>query len=131
MDPRGSASAMYERRGTRPVSPRRFIRRLATHFGAAGILVLASLAGGMAGYAYFERLTWLDSFLNASMLLGGMGPVQIPATPGGKLFAGLYALYSGLVFLLVVGVVLAPLVHRLLHQFHWDGAEESGGEGRQ
>ena len=115
---------MYERRGTRPVSRRRFVRRIAGHVGAAGVVVLASLAGGMAGYAYFERLPWLDAFLNAAMLLGGMGPVESPTTPGGKLFAGLYALYAGLVFLVVVGLVLAPLVHRLLHQFHWDGGRE-------
>jgi hypothetical protein len=95
------------------------------------MVVLGSLAGGMAGYMYFERLPWRDAFLNAAMLLGGMGPVESPATPGGKLFAGLYALYAGLVFLVAVGIVLAPVVHRLLHQFHWDQREESGetGEG--
>jgi hypothetical protein len=120
---------MYERRGTRPVPLRRFLGRLAAHFGVAIAVVLASLAAGMAGYAYFERLSGLDAFLNAAMLLGGMGPVESPATPGGKLFAGLYALYSGLVFLVVVGIVLAPMVHRLLHEFHWDGGQEQGPKG--
>jgi hypothetical protein len=122
---------MYERRGTPPVPLPRFLRRVAAHFGLASVVVFASLAGGMVGYAYFERLAWLDAFLNASMLLGGMGPVESPATPGGKLFAGLYALYAGLVFLVVVGIVLAPVVHRLLHQFHWDADEESGRKGRK
>ena len=117
---------MYERRGTRPVPLRQFLRRVAAHFGVASVVVLASLAGGMTGYAYFEHLKGLDAFLNASMILGGMGPVETPATPGGKLFAGLYALYSGLVFLVVVSIVLAPMVHRLLHQFHWAGGEEEG-----
>ena len=94
--------------------------RLAKHVAAAALLIAASLAGGMAGYAHFERLSWLDAFLNASMLLGGMGPVESPATPGGKLFAGLYALYAGIVFLVVAGIILAPVIHRLLHRFHWD-----------
>jgi hypothetical protein len=93
------------------------------------VVVLGSLAGGMAGYSYFEQLPWRDAFLNAAMLLGGMGPVESPATHGGKLFAGLYALYAGLVFLVAVGIVLAPVVHRLLHQFHWDQREESGRRG--
>jgi hypothetical protein len=125
------ASRMYERRGARPVPLRRFLRRVAAHFALASVVVLASLAGGMVGYAYFERLSWLDAFLNAAMLLGGMGPVESPTTPGGKLFAGLYALYAGLVFLVVVGIVLAPMVHRLLHQFHWEGDEESDRKGRK
>jgi len=83
-------------------------------------VVVGSLFGGMLGYAHFERLGWLDAFLNAAMLLGGMGPVESPATPGGKLFAGLYALYCGMVFLVVASIILAPVVHRVLHKFHWN-----------
>ena len=93
--------------------------RVARHFGLAVVVVLASLFGGMLGYAQFERLGWLDAFLNAAMLLGGMGPIMTPTTAAGKLFAGLYALYSGLVFLVVAGIILAPVVHRVLHRFHW------------
>ncbi len=100
------------------------MRRLAQHFGAASLVVLGSLGAGMAGYAYFERLEWRDAFLNAAMLLGGMGPVERPTTPGGKLFAGFYALYAGLVFIVAVGIVGAPVVHRLLHQFHWEEDDE-------
>jgi hypothetical protein len=111
---------MYERRGTAPLTPRRFLKRVAAHFCAASALVGVSLGVGMAGYMYFERLAWADAFLNAAMLLGGMGPVESPATFGGKLFAGAYALYSGLVFLVAAGIILAPGVHRLLHQFHWE-----------
>ncbi len=85
------------------------------------MLLAGSLVMGMAGYEYFESLRWRDAFLNAAMLLGGMGPVETPQTPGGKVFAGLYALYAGLVFLIVAGIVFAPVVHRLLHRFHWDG----------
>jgi len=82
--------------------------------------VLGSLLIGMAGYAYFEHLAWRDAFLNAAMLLGGMGPVEAPQSAGGKLFAGIYALFAGLTFLVAVGIVLAPVVHRFLHKFHWD-----------
>lgn len=110
---------MYERRATRPIPMRRFVRRLAGHVAVALALVAFSLALGMAGYSSFEHLAWRDAFLNSAMLLGGMGPVDPPRTDGGKVFAGAYALYCGLVFLVAVGIVLAPLLHRLLHRFHW------------
>lgn len=90
------------------------------HFAAGLGLLLASLIVGMVGYEYFEQLPWRDAFLNAAMLLGGMGPVDAPRTDGGKVFAGLYALYAGLVFLVTVALVLTPLVHRILHKFHWE-----------
>ena len=89
------------------------------HAAFAAALVAASLGIGMSGYVYFESLSWLDAFVDASMLLGGMGPVHTPETAGGKLFAGCYALYCGLVFLVTVGVLLAPVLHRALHKFHW------------
>jgi hypothetical protein len=111
---------MYESRKQPPLPRRRFIRRLGRHAGAAIALVLLSLLLGMAGYEYFERLAWRDGFLNAAMLLGGMGPVDPPHTDGGKLFEGLYALYAGLVFLIVAGLLLVPTFHRLIHKFHWD-----------
>ena len=116
---------MYEPRGAPPAPRAVFLWRLARHFGAAAALLVVSLGGGMAGYHHYERLSWLDAFLNAAMLLGGMGPVEMPATPGGKLFAGLYALYSGVIFLIVAGVLLAPVVHRLLHQFHWQEDDDA------
>jgi hypothetical protein len=114
----------YEHRGERLLTRKAFARRLLLHAAAAGVVVLGSIAIGMAGYAHFEGLSWLDAFLNASMLLGGMGPVESPATPMGKLFAGCYALYSGLVFLILAGIVLAPVLHRILHRFHWTDAKE-------
>ena len=97
---------------------------MAAHFALAAGLVVISLAIGMAGYEHYEHLRWRDAFLNAAMLLGGMGPVDAPKTDVGKVFAGCYALYAGLVFLVVAGLLLAPLVHRLLHRLHWD--EERG-----
>ena len=101
------------------------MRRVGMHFALATLLVALSLALGMWGYEHYEGLAWRDAFLNTAMLLGGMGPVESPRTDAGKLFAGAFALYAGLVFLIVAGLVLAPMVHRLLHRLHWD-AEESG-----
>lgn len=112
---------MYEAKHHRPVPIARFIGRLLQHAAAAAGLVGVSLGIGMAGYRYFERLSWVDAFLNAAMLLGGMGPVNAPATVGGKLFAGSYALFAGLVFLAVPAIILSPIIHRVLHTFHWQG----------
>lgn len=111
---------MYEHRSHPPLSRLRFLLRFLQHVAAALALLLLSLGAGMLGYARFEQLPWLDAFLNAAMLMGGMGPVDAPKTDAGKLFAGVYALYAGLVFLIAVGVMLTPIVHRLLHRFHWD-----------
>ena len=85
---------------------------------AALLLVAVSWFIGAVGYRGFEHMSWIDAMLNAAMILGGMGPVNALQTDGGKIFASLYALFSGVVFLLSVGVLLAPLVHRLMHQFH-------------
>jgi hypothetical protein len=83
------------------------------------LILLVSIVNGMAGYQYFAQLSWRSAFLNSAMLLGGMGPVDAPHTDGGKLFAGLYALYAGLVFIVVAGLILVPLVHRVMYKFHW------------
>ena len=97
--------------------------RVFRHFLFALALIGVSLGGGMAGYMHYEALAWRDAFLNAAMLLGGMGPVDRPATDAGKLFAGAFALYAGLLFLVVIAILLAPVVHRALHRFHWEGSE--------
>jgi hypothetical protein len=85
---------------------------------AALSLVGVSLMVGMLGYRSLEQMGWVDAFLNASMLLGGMGPVNAPVSQGGKIFAGLYALYCGLVVIFVAGLLLAPVLHRVLHRLH-------------
>lgn len=109
---------MFEHR-KEPVLPRRaFYARLLRSAAVAGAIILISLALGMAGYHFLEHLSWLDAFLNASMILSGMGPVAPLNTAPGKLFAGCYALFSGLAFLSAVGVVLAPIFHRFIHKFH-------------
>ncbi len=103
-----------------------FYRRLArsTMFGLA--LVVIGLALGMAGYHYLESLSWIDAFENAAMILSGMGPLHAPQTTAGKLFAGGYALFSGIAVLAVAGVIFAPIVHRFLHRMHAD--DEANGE---
>jgi hypothetical protein len=111
---------MYESRSQKPIARYHFVQRLVRHFFSSLGLVLVSLFLGMMGYRYYEDLPWRDAFLNAAMLLGGMGPVDAPRTDGGKLFAGFYALYAGLVVLIAAGVVFAPAVHRMLHLFHWE-----------
>lgn len=110
---------MYESRSQKPLPRAIFARRLLLHLGVATGLLAVSLAAGMVGYVQFEQLPWMDAFLNAAMLLGGMGPVDAPRTDAGKLFAGLYALYAGLVFIVSAALVFTPVLHRVIHHFHW------------
>jgi len=87
-------------------------------------VVFASLFIGIAGYHFTEGLPWLDSFLNASMILGGMGPVNELHTNGGKIFASFYSLFSGIVFLLIAGILIAPFAHRFLHRLHLEAPDD-------
>ncbi len=112
---------MYEDRHTPPLPPRRFVRRMADHVALAAVLVFVSLLVGMWGYEHYEHLPWRDAFLNTAMLLGGMGPVDPLHTNGGKVFAGVFALYAGVVFLVVAGLFLVPVIHRIAHLFHFEG----------
>ena len=111
---------MYEQKSMAPAPRPRFLRRLLAHAMVAFGIIGVSLALGMAGYCGFEHLSPLDGFLNTAMLLGGMGPVNAPVTPAGKLFAGCFALYAGLVFIATAALLFTPLLHRLMHRFHWD-----------
>ena len=111
---------MYEHRRSPPLPPWQFALRVLRHGALGGALLAFSLWLGMAGYEHYEQLAWRDAFLNAAMLLGGMGPVNNPVTPAGKLFAGCYALYAGIVFIVTAGIILAPVLHRMLHLFHCD-----------
>lgn len=102
-----------------------FWRRMLVHSGISfGILGLSLLAG-VCGYQYYEHLPWRDAFLNAAMLLGGMGPVKTDLSEAGKIFAGLYALYAGLVVIAVAGLLLGPGVHHLMHHVHWDDTTDT------
>lgn len=121
---------MYEHHSHPIVPRRRFAVRVLLHIAAAGVLVGFSLALGMWGYMHFDGENAVEAFLNASMLLGGMGPVDNPTTEAGKIFAGLYALYCGLILLVAVAVILSPILHRMLHTLHWtgrSGAPRNGG----
>jgi hypothetical protein len=111
---------VYENQKQPLIARARFVRRLLMHSAIACGLLTFSLAVGIAGYVAFERLSLVDAFLNASMLLGGMGPVNPPQTTAGKLFAGCYALYAGLVFIVTAALLFTPILHRILHRFHLD-----------
>ena len=111
---------MYETKKQHPIGHARFVRRLLAHLLVAVGVLVVSLVFGMWGYMFFEKLAWRDAFLNTAMLLGGMGPVNPPQTDGGKLFAGVYALYAGLVFIITAALLFTPILHRVLHKFHWD-----------
>ena len=110
----------------KPLPPRPvFVARLAKS-GVVGIGILAaSLFAGMCGYHFLVDLPWIDALLNASMILTGMGPVAQVTTVSGKLFASVYALFSGVVFLGATGIVFAPVVHRFLHRFHLETERDS------
>jgi hypothetical protein len=100
------------------LSRQQFAKRLARNFFAALLFIGASLMAGMTGYHWLENMPWIDAFANAAMILSGMGPLTPLNTSSGKLFAGLYALYSGLAVVLAAGLIIAPVVHRILHRFH-------------
>ncbi len=115
---RGWWQTMFESR-TEPLAPRHvFLRRAVKFLGLAGWVIGAALAIGVLGYHSIAGFGWIDSLLNASMILGGMGPVGELSSNAAKVFASLYALFSGLVFISVIGIVLAPAAHRALHRFH-------------
>lgn len=119
-------SSIYEPHHAPPIPLGRFMLRMAAHGCVALIVIALSLFAGMVGYRRYEHMSWLDAFLNTAMLLGGMGPVKTDAlSEAGKLFAGIYALYAGLVFIAVMSIMLAPVVHRVLHLFHWEAERES------
>ena len=111
---------MFEHYSKPLIARAAYHRRLVGAAGLALLLVTLSLGVGMVGYHAIEGLPWVDAFLSAAMILSGMGPVGEPLSTAGKLFAGTYALYSGFVALICVGVLGAPVLHRFLHRFHID-----------
>jgi hypothetical protein len=109
---------MFEHHKEPLASHSEFAKRMVQFTMLALGILLFSLGIGILGYHYFENLSWIDSLLNASMLLGGMGPLAQLTTTAGKLFASFYALFAGMVFLVAVGVMITPIFHRVLHHFH-------------
>ncbi len=111
---------IYERR-TQPLLPRKlFYARLLKHAAVSFSLLFLSLGLGIAGYRILEGFSWIDALLNASMILGGMGPVNPLVTVGGKLFASFYAIFSGVIFLVGAGIFITPVAHRIIHSLHLD-----------
>jgi hypothetical protein len=114
-----------------PLLPRaKFFARLAQSAALGVVVILGALGVGMVGYHHFESMSWIDSFANASMILSGMGPFGPLQTDSGKLFAGVYALFSGLAFILIVGLMFGPVVHRFLHKFHLETQSDQPGRTR-
>ena len=109
---------MFEHHSEPLATQAEFTRRMVRFGSFAGGIILFSLVIGILGYHYFKSLSWFDSLLNASMILGGMGPVNPIQTTAGKIFASFYALYSGIVLLASVGVLATPVFHRFMHRFH-------------
>jgi hypothetical protein len=114
----------FEHRGEQPISRRHFLRRMLHCAWIAGGITLFALLVGIAGYHWIGRLGWIDSFLNAAMILGGMGPVDQMTKDAAKIFAGSYALFSGLVFIALAGFLVAPVAHRILHRFHYESDDD-------
>jgi hypothetical protein len=111
---------MYEHRTDKLLNSHEFAKRVLRHLAIAMLAIGTALAIGIAGYHHFARLHWIDALLDASMILGGMGPVNSLTTNGAKLFASGYALFSGLIFIGIAGVLVLPFFHRLLHTLHVD-----------
>jgi hypothetical protein len=116
---------MYEHRTDRLLTRVEFARRVIGHFGYSILACVLALGAGVVGYHAIAGLTWIDSLLNASMILGGMGPVDPLKTNAAKVFASFYALFSGLVFIGVLGLLLAPFIHRVMHKLHMSYEDDS------
>ena len=118
MPPRGLSVTRFERRGQPVASRRKFLVRMLIAIGLWMVLTMTGLATGIAGYAAFEGMSFVDAYVNAAMILSGMGPMGELKTTAGKVFAGSYAIFSGLIIVIATGFILAPIFHRVLHSFH-------------
>jgi hypothetical protein len=116
---------MFEHHRQPLLSRRAFLRRMSRYGAAALLLVGVSWIIGILGYRSFEDMSWIDAILNSAMILGGMGPINPLHTDAGKLFASFYALFSGIIFLVSVAVLMAPLLHRLLHKLHMETGKKT------
>lgn len=111
---------MYESKGDDVLPVRQFLLRMVRHIGLAALIVMIAMGLGMAGHMWLEPVRWHDAMLNVSLILAGIGPFLLPETVAGKLFFAVYNVIVGLVFVALIGMVLAPLVHRMIHKFHLD-----------
>jgi hypothetical protein len=124
MPMKGLSVTRFERRGQPLASRRKFLVRMLIAIGLWVILTVVGLAIGIAGYAVFEGMSFVDAYVNAAMILSGMGPLGELKTTAGKVFAGSYAILSGLIIVIATGFVLAPIFHRILHRFHVETTED-------
>src|ERR1700733_14494425 len=124
MLPRGLSVTRFERRGQPVASRRKFLARMLVAIGLWMVLTMAGLAIGIAGYAALEGMSFVDAYVNAAMILSGMGPLGELKTTAGKIFAGSYAILSGLIIVIATGFVLAPIFHRILHSFHVEATKD-------
>lgn len=115
---------VLERRTHKVISRHRFAARMGLAILLWGALTIIGLTIGMAGYAHFENMSWTDAYVNAAMILSGMGPVSDLKTQAGKIFAGSYAIFSGLIIVIATGFILAPVFHRVLHSFHVESGKD-------
>ena len=122
---------MFERRHEKLAPVSVFVKRVLASLGISVALIAFALAIGISGYHWLAEFGWVDSLLEASMILGGMGPVNPLTNDAAKIFASAYALFSGLIFIAVLGVVLSPIAHRFLHKFHIDEEDEKGPQKKQ
>lgn len=111
---------MYESKDQPLLTRMQFYWRLISHLLIAVLVILGSILIGVVGFMYFEGMSWHDASLHAIFLLGGLGVISVPASAAGKLFLAVYGLYAGLVFVTALGIVFAPVAHRILHTFHFD-----------
>jgi len=116
---------LFEKKNQPVLSHKLFLKRVRRSIAIGIAITLVSLGLGMIGYRYFEAETWIDAYLNAAMILSGMGEVNPLQTSSGKIFAGTYALFSGIVFLVVMAVVFSPVLHRFLHVFHFQEDDQA------
>ena len=116
---------MFEQRNAKLLPQPEFIRRMGWSIAAGGVLIAFSLSIGMCGYHWLCGLAWIDAFLDAAMILSGMGPMSPLTTTTCKLFAGCYAIYCGIALIATTGVILAPVIHRALHKFHLEDESQA------
>ena len=111
---------MYERRHDQLAPRSVFVKRIVASLAVALGLICVALLIGIAGYHYLAGFNWIDSLLEASMILGGMGPIKELPSDAAKIFASIYALFSGLLLIAMMGIILSPVIHRVMHKFHVD-----------
>lgn len=106
------------------LSTKIFLKRVTRNLTVGIAMILVALGIGMVGYHHFEKMSWVDAYVNAAMILSGMGPVSPLQTESGKIFAGTYALFSGILFLVIIALIFGPIIHRFFHKMHLEDTKK-------